>query len=137
MSVLINSNELRIGNYVQVLGIYKDSYKKAGVVQCDAELILLCDINKIALIPIPITSAMLHEFGFEMTRVEDTEDGYFNVIAGYKNWELKDKNLCFSRGQNDELETPFKCIYVHQLQNACFVLSSGNELNMNYDQRTS
>lgn len=107
---MIAANELRIGNWVQVLGIYKDSFRKAGLIQCDAELIKICSDEKIVLLPVSVTPDILEKSGF-----------VFIPEVGYFSYELKNKP------QGIDAIKVGNGICVHQLQNLFFALT-GQEL---------
>ena len=106
---MIKSNELRVGNWVMTLGIYKDSFERAGNVKVDAELIKLCDENKIGLLSISLTPEILEKCGFGLKEPSVT---YV--------WK-------FSSFGEVEITT---CKYLHQLQNLYFALT-GEELKVN------
>jgi hypothetical protein len=125
---MIPANELRIGNWIQVLGIYKNSFERAGIIQADAELIRLCADSKVGLLGIELYPELLGKCGFS-ERLPDSEK-----VISYRN----DSNVILNsyKSNQDEwflypvLWDPYaKIKYLHQLQNLYFALT-GKELKI-------
>lgn len=110
---MIKVNELRIGNWVQVMGIYKDSYQKDGLISIDAEFILLVEQGKCGALPVPITPEILEKCAFDESlwqlNIIDENDNYKFDIGGIITGDLHS---------------------VHQLQNLYFALTN-EELTVN------
>lgn len=125
---MLTANELRIGNWVQIVGIYKDSFQRAGLITVDAELLLLCEQNKVLLLPIPLTPEILKKCGFDKWK-------------GFKVFEYQLPNEERIVIDQDEvalvgIDAPtdsqvFHCTakYLHQLQNLFYTLT-GEELEI-------
>lgn len=135
---MIYANELRIGNWVQVLGVYKESIDKAGLVQCDAELIKLCSDSKIGLLEIQLTNEILKKTSFIYEGESVDSDWFYKLISISTNshpsiitYELNlfsvEKPNMF--GINLEEQYFGYCNTLHRLQNIYFALT-GEELNI-------
>ena len=116
---MISKNELRIGNWAQVLGVYKDSFLKAGIVQVDAELILLVEQSKVGLLPIPLTPEILEKCGFK----GDKMSLGLLTIKVMQNWVNVYDEFIHASGVS------FPCEHLHQLQNLYYALT-GEELEV-------
>lgn len=119
---MINSNELRIGNYVKLFDTndcYKIHLVSKKSVQIESGLIGGEVFKLDNLHPIPLTEEILLKCGFELI----------------KGWYVKGKIELFNIN-NNYFTTPSKgiisvdIIYLHQLQNLYFALT-GQELQVN------
>lgn len=120
---MIKSNELREGNYVNVVG--KNSFNITGIIQVE-DIISGCGINmhhdsfahKLKDIqPIPLTEEWLIKFGFDPC--------YFADGGKLSFYRINDSNFLLPDFTLVWFGTKIK--YVHQLQNLYFALT-GEEL---------
>jgi hypothetical protein len=118
---MIKAYEVRVGNWVQCVGVYKNSVLRAGAVQVDAELIWLIDSKKILCIVIPLTPQILKKAGF---------DGKW-LRAGGSELDYKDDELGITGPDSCTSGQTFyaPCKHLHQLQNLYFALT-GEELSI-------
>lgn len=122
---MIDPRELRIGNIVHVIGIYKNSFEKAGLVQVDGDLISLAENGSVNLIAIPLTPQILEQCGFKRVGNDD-EYIVWRVEKFGEHEELctSGNNLYFY-GNSGPIGMPLKTL--HQLHNLFFALT-GSEL---------
>lgn len=121
---MIQANELRIGNWVQVAGIYKSSILRAGLVRVDAELILLVEAGKILVLGIPLTPETLEQAGLPVK----TDDLSWVVVvkAGTIDIILRPNGTYIDGVDWEQIK---QVEYLHQLQNLYFALT-GEELKI-------
>jgi hypothetical protein len=121
----MKANELRIGNYVNVPGIYKDISEVLEICEDRVNLSGL-KLKFHAFYPIPLTEEWLVRFGFFINNYESDNFGttvyQFKNFAIYCNASVNKWLVCYIDGV--ELES------VHQLQNLYFALT-GEELKLN------
>lgn len=128
---MIKANELRVGNNVQCVGIYKESILRAGFITVDAEFILLVEQGKILAASVPLTPELLEACGF--TKLPEQPGGYQGYLLG-NDFELGfDKHNdryyyeCSNReGYRNECYVTLTSL--HELQNLFFYISGGKEL---------
>lgn len=132
----MDARELRIGNRVQVIGIYKDSIMSAGFVDVDAELIKLCEDKKIMLLPVELSPDIMLAYGFKKVYHKT----YDRVYEKYNKDLAQDWTFRTIFYRDEIMLEPFGkdcghiCIYhLHQLQNIHYSLT-GEELKVQLTQ---
>jgi hypothetical protein len=112
---MITAKELRIGNYLSIIGITP--------IKIDAQRILSISNGDTDYQQIPINEEWLLKFGFEkMGLYYHFPDSFFK-LEQYKN-----KNAFWLRSGTEHLDC-VRINYVHQLQNLYFALT-GTELTL-------
>lgn len=128
---MINANEIRIGNWVEIRGIGHGSVTSINVK--DISTISIKNAHRYVsnsdlqlITPIPITSEILEKCGFKKV----ADEFYKKDNLYFKNYDM---DLCLGGTHYilDDFEdiTTGECKYLHQLQNLYFALT-GEELNV-------
>lgn len=114
---MIKATELRLGYWVQVVGVYKGSIDRAGIVKVDAELIWLSEQNKILLMGVSLTPEWLERCAIGFFEADTAMESLINLLY---------KGAVIATFKRDSLPP---CKFVHQLQNLIQSLT-GTELEI-------